>query len=66
MSDDEILKILEFLNLKMTMEQFNKICKYIQVDYIFFDSDETFKIHISSKETERIKCNITILDIESR
>ncbi len=66
MSDDEILKILNFLNLKMTMEQFNKICKYVQVDYIFFDTDENFKIHISSKETTRIKCNITILDLESR
>ena len=66
MSDEEILKILKFLNLEMTANQFNKICKYIQVDYIFFDSDDTFKIHISSKDTNRINCNITISDYERR
>ena len=66
MSDDEILGILKFLNLKMTIEQFNKICKYVQIDYIFFDTDEDFKIHISSKNTNKIKCNIKILDFESR
>ena len=66
MKDDEILKILKFLSLKMTVEQFNKICKYIQVDYMFFDTDESFKIHISSKNTNKISCNVTILDFESR
>ncbi len=66
MSDDEILGILKFLNLEMTINQFNKICKYVQVDYMFFDTDETFKVHISSQNTNKIKCNIKILDFEGR
>lgn len=66
MNDDEILAIIMFLKLKMTMEQFNGICKYITVDYISYDTDGTFMIHISSRITDKIKCNIKIIDVERK
>lgn len=63
MSEDEIFKILKFLSLKLTIEQFNKIAKYVKVNYIEIDTDDLFKIHITSLDTGKINCNIIITNI---
>lgn len=62
MDDEEILKVLKFLDLEMTILQFNKIVKYVQVDFLHLE-DNNFYVHISSRNSNRIKCQIRIVDI---
>lgn len=61
MSDEDILKIIMFLKLEVTLEQFNKIIEYLNIDKIFIDIDDKLKVHVTSKNSNKIKCNITLI-----
>lgn len=66
MSDDEILTILKFHRLSLSISDFSKLVPYIIINEIKIDeyNHNTLKMHIISKEGNRIKCWVDIIDVE--
>lgn len=66
MSDEEILTILKFHRLSLSINDFSKLVPYITIDEVKIDeyNNNILKMHIISKEGNKIKCWVNIIDVE--
>lgn len=66
MNDDEILAILKFLHLELSTYQLHSLLPYVDIKECKTDTDDRFKVYIVSRRSDKIKCWITITNLESR